>query len=633
MTTKYNQKMQKTLLFLTLLFANLYSYSQVNREFTMYHKNGKIYRQSVIKSGICGTIFRESTYDTEGNMIRQEDWKNNTRCGMTFVYVKNIKVKEIEFNDGLMESYIAYKNGAIYNQISKDRSKFVRMGKPIKVNWKKYYQPIGKDKFIVMDKNQLVNFLRNYLIPEEILIGIEQISKDFDGKKVPGDNAYLNCTSTSASINDGDINPASSSPSEKKKIDDKGKEMHNTCASAVGRDLTGGLNGASGDAARQGRVERARQGIDKMIENCGEMGGTTSGGLVSNLPGGGGDLDKLPTVPKPRVPGRRIINGDPETTQIMPMVKPGDKTEEDEIYDKPTVILEKVLGAATVVAAAGTIIAGIAALIASAPVAAPVAAGIAGVIIVFGPDPAPAPAPGSGPDASIPDDMGTTDNCERLKNFKKWCDLSNWQDPKCANAVNLFGGCGSDLKEMYVTSGGDIGSMECPSPLSAEEIARKKCEQKGMIGQPAPGGTLCKSAGSMSGLVLPNPNANVTDPPRGDFRQIFSGTNYKFADNSASLSNLLKSGKQTTMVVFMDPDCPSCQSHSNTLNTMDVQKAAESNNIQVVIVDGGVSNDVLIENKILVYPTTIVMKNGTKTVAAAGSMTTSETVRFINDFK
>lgn len=70
MTTKCNQKMQKTVLLLVLLFATMYAYSQVDREFTMYHKNGKIYRQSLIKSGICGTIFRESTYDTEGNMIR-----------------------------------------------------------------------------------------------------------------------------------------------------------------------------------------------------------------------------------------------------------------------------------------------------------------------------------------------------------------------------------------------------------------------------------------------------------------------------------------------------------------------------------------------------------------------------------
>lgn len=632
MTTKCNQKMQKSVLLLVLLFATMYAYSQVDREFIMYHKNGKVYRQSLIKSGICGTIFRESTYDTEGNMIRQEDWKNNKRCGMTFVYVNKIKVKEIEFKDGLMESYIAYKNGAIYNQISKDRSKFVRMGKLIKVNWKKYYQPIGKDKFIVFDKNQLVNVLRKDLIPEEILIGIEQISKDFDGKKLPGDNAYVNCTSTSATINDGDINPTSSSPSEKKKIDDKGNEMHNACAAAVGRDLTSGLSGAAGNAARKERIERARQGIDKMIENCGSMGGTTSGGLVSNLPGGGGGLGTPPSAPPIGAPGGRIINGDTETTQIRPMIKPGDKTEEDDIHDKPTMILDKVLGAVTVVAAAGTFVAGLVALFGAAPVVAGTAA-IVGVVVVFSPEPAPAPAPGSGPDVSIPDDMGTTDNCERLKNFKKWCDLSNWQDPKCANAANLFGGCGGAIKEMYVTGGGDVTSMECPSPLSAEEIAKKKCEQKGMIGQPAPGGTLCKTRGSMSGLVLPNPDANVTDPPRGDFRQIFSGTNYKFADNSTTLSNVVKSSKQTSMVVFMDPDCPSCQSHSNTLNTMDVQKAAESNNIQVVIVDGGLSHDVLIENKILVYPTTIVMKNGVKTVTAAGSMTSSETVKFINDFK
>jgi len=53
----------------------------------------------------------------------------------------------------------------------------------------------------------------------------------------------------------------------------------------------------------------------------------------------------------------------------------------------------------------------------------------------------------------------------------------------------------------------------------------------------------------------------------------------------------------------------------------------------VVVVDAPLSTQLMSENSIRAFPTTMIVKNGNKTFTAIGSMNPKETAKFVNDIK
>ena len=636
-------KIRLTKIIMTLCFLNFLSnfsgFAQVDREFTMLHRNGKIYRQSKQVTGICGVVFRESTFDREGNLIRQEDWQNKKRCGITKIFNKSVLLKEIEFKDELMESYKAFQSNVIYHQISKDRNTLIFKGKPLVINWKRFYKPVGKNQVMAYNKKQLIDDLRRIILPEQILATLAEISKDYESKKSSETDSYLDCGSGSAAVKEGNISLTSTDPSQKKARDDKMKEFQNACGTMLNNSLSSIFKGLTGLSARNARIQNAQNALDKMIANCGKVGGTSSGGLISNITNGG--LPRpVPYFPKP---GQAIVGGEPVTlidekppVMSVPPTEEGDAvddTTEDDVhvwttFPLPTAeSLSKVAGYVAVgILTAAAIIAG-----AAAGTAAAGAAATAAVIVVIGASGTDGSGSGGTPDASIPSEP--YGGCQGLQVFKDYCDASNWQDLKCLEFARLVSGCKGDIREMTVTPDGDITSLGCPASTDPEFVASQRCKNTGMVARPEPGGSVCRTNGPIDGTISLAPDPNVINPTRGDFGQVFKGTSYQVISTEAEINTVLKSTTQTIMLIFMDPDCSSCKQFSATLKSSDTQNAFKNNKILPVVVDAGLSMNLLISNKIKFFPTTVVYKSGKKTGSAIGSMSTTEVAKFISNYK
>jgi len=122
-----------------------------------------------------------------------------------------------------------------------------------------------------------------------------------------------------------------------------------------------------------------------------------------------------------------------------------------------------------------------------------------------------------------------------------------------------------------------MSGVGCPSAMSAEEIARRDCEAKGMGGRPIAGGSLCQTKGPMEAPVWDD--SQIIFPSCGDFSDVFSGTSFKVVNSASELSNALSASKQTTMLVFIDPDCGSRQNFSASLKSAEAQSAIAGANV------------------------------------------------------
>lgn len=595
------------------------------KEFTIVYKNGKPYRVGKFIMGVCGKVLQETTYDANGNMVRQEEWQNGKECGITKVYKNKQLDKEIKFINGKIVSYIVYYKGNIYTKLSENQ--IIYRGLPVDIRWERIYQTIG-DKIVVMTKNQLIEALHKILLPDDIVAVIAEISKDFASKQIPGSTGYLSCGGSNSAVKDAGIDITSSDPKEKKETADLSIDISNTCAANSRASLTSGFGNLSGAAASKGRIDRARRGIDKMIDNCGGSN-LSSGGLFSI------DLKTPPTAPPLIRPGTTVFNGAPlnPTPAPAPAPEPDPFDEKTEETKRPSnsgepVERKEVKAKDALIMVAAVVGVGLLYLASTIPTGGlSLVAGTAVVVLAITPPPPPDGA-GGGVSTPMPPGIGSENTCEKLKSFKAYCDNNGWKDMKCEDAARLFSGCGGDVREMYISNDGGIGGISCPSPLSPEEIARRACAAKGMIARPEPGGTVCRTKGLANKIIPRASDPDYTDPVREDLGMIFNKTSIKVMGSGQELSNTLKASKRPTMVVFMNPNCSSCQSFTQSLKSKEVNAAAA--NTDVLVIDASALPDVMTEYNITAYPSTLMVINGVKSTMNVGAMSAAQTVSLMN---
>ena len=626
---------------MVLLFLSITVQAQ-DKEFKVLYANGKVYREGKFASSYCGTIVRESTFDLNGNLLRRVDWKDKKRCGTTIIYSNGKPAKEIVFHENVVKSYIAYKSGRIYTQISEDRKTIISKGKLISANWKRIYIPFGKDKLVYANKNQFIDILSLLLVPEVVAQSMAELSKDFEDKKVPGDDAVVNCGGKTSALRGATVSPQSSDPAQKSATSDLNTNVQNTCAANSSASLTSSFGGKTGPAARKERVANARAALDKMIASCESNPKSGTDGMFSS--------DKnLPQAPKPSIWSQigTVFGGAAatvgaeiaETVEDIAEAVSEPATEEGEPVNDNATSGEAIVDGAFVAVGAATVIT----VVLFAPeIAAGIstlkglqlagAAGAAVIGVIGGSSGAGAPGGTTpGGTSSMPSDMESGSSCERMRALKTYCDGVDWRHPKCEDFARVFSGCRGSVKEMYLSSEGDVSGVSCPPSMSAEDIARADCERKGMFAMPRPGGTVCRTNGG-SNMAIPAPTKDPqwTDPvPYGDLAATFSSTAIKVALSGSALSTLVAAAKKPTMVVIMNPNCSSCKSFSQTLKSPTVQSAMTD--VEVIVVDGTLAMEVTIANKVTAYPSFFTIKDGKKSTLNVGTLGVAETAQFLRN--
>ncbi|MBL0357543.1 MAG: hypothetical protein IPP72_11985 [Chitinophagaceae bacterium] len=610
-----------------------------DREFTIKYPNGKIYREGKFIASTCGRVLQETTFDVNGDLIRQEQWRNRKRCGTTKVYFNGKLQKEIVYRDNLMVSYVAYRSGLVYTRISENRNIIINKGREVVIRWQRYYTKFGQQKLLVLTKKELVDAMRYFMLPEEITQTLADITNNVDLTPVPGGNAALTCGGKTQAINDANADFKSTDPQKKQDAANVGGMIGNTCSAIAAASLTGSFSGATGDAARKGRIDRASSALDKAISNCeSNPSNTSSGGMFSAEPeASSGAVIAMHALYKAAYDGTLSA-----ATRNAAMAAADDLAV---IIADANITTWTTETAYTVVAGTG----GRAILLGSAlpEVLAVVAAGLAvasvveAVVTTTGTDNTNGGTTGGGSGESegavqtpVPDEMNSGNACERLKALKKYCESTHWQGEKCENAARLFSGCGGDLREMYVAGDGDLSGIGCPSPMSPEEVARRNCQSLGMRAMPVSGNSVCRSTGNLDGAI-PNPGIDPTivNPTRGDFSINFKNTSIKVLGSQKDLERVLINTSRPTMVVFMNPDCPSCQNFTQSLKTKEVATMMENIKMDVVVLDASALPEVMSTNNITAFPSYFVFKDGKKSAMTVGAMPGIETVNFMNKFK
>lgn len=687
-----------------------------DKEFKIKYPNGLVYQEGKLITNLqCGPVIQITTYDFKGRIIKKEDFQKGNRCGPTKVYDNETLIKDIVFKNNLMESYIYYIDGKVNCQISADRNKIIHNGKTVDIRWSKFYHVIDDKKFMFFDKKSFVDIFRKFMVPEDLTQALADISALYDGKDVSGKNAVVGgCGSKVAVINDLGADFKSTDAAGQKKSADAGAAVLNACSSSRNADLTAPFNGKTGDAARAGRIDKARSMLDQAIENCGSNGSNlNSGGLVSMDPFSGG-ATMVNLVYDAATSGEAVAeviqSGEAleataagfesagaagmhsslpvrlakaaETTMkvFRPLAAAVSNSTAGATAGAAGTTTGATAGAAGTTAGAAGTTAGAAGTTAGTTVGAGVATTVAaaGLVIVgavlvgailyegvksyeagkeaeasdavgaqadaalkelraqqkaledanrSAKNANPPPKTGGGKSTPMPPGMGSENGCERLKRFKQYCDDNGWKTSDCEDAARLWGGCKGDIREMYVAGDGNVSSVGCPQTLSAEDLARKECAKRGMIASTISGGTFCKSKGGIQPSLPPVVDPNVVNPARGDFSTVFNNTSVKVMGSSTELSSNLKSSTKKTMVVFMDPDCPSCKTMSYTLKSPEVQSAAA--NVNILVIDGTLAPEVIRDYKISAYPSTMLISNGKVSPMTIGSMSSNEAINFM----
>jgi len=259
--------------------------------------------------------------------------------------------------------------------------------------------------------------------------------------------------------------------------------------------------------------------------------------------------------------------------------------------------------------------------------------------------PAPNPAPstpgtpggGKKPGQSMPgpDTEGTGNACDRMQSFVNRCERNQWQSYECENFIRTVNNCAGDITVAMPTPDGDIWSLGCGSDTSRarQDAARLRCQQLGLIAMPRPGGgNICGTGNKnidMTGLGEPDPR--VINPTRGDFRSagMVRASNIREV-GLADVKSVMSSGKPA-LVVFMDPDCGSCQTMANTIQSPATQAALAG--YDVVMVDVGKNPKAFSDYRVGFVPFYFTVKNGKPSEVTGGAMDEKQFNRYMSNNK
>ncbi|MES2764791.1 MAG: thioredoxin domain-containing protein [Bacteroidota bacterium] len=273
------------------------SYAQPKGEFKKLYKNGRVYQESKKLQVLKGLGFTLNTYYDNGEIMRQEEWANGKRNGLTKIFLKNNQlVKEARFRDDYLLEYTAFKNNQPYTKISADRRTIINKGRLITPRWDKYYEMRGSNRLLVFDKKQLVDWMSGWMIPEEVTQIMEDLATYYDSQtKAGGADDMVTCGGSTSIMNDlgADMTSLGSGAGSGKTTSrtSMGSSQQNnkrttaleavgaianTCAGTSKANLAGGSGGIAGmNASRNKKVNKARATMANAIAECqsGNRGG------------------------------------------------------------------------------------------------------------------------------------------------------------------------------------------------------------------------------------------------------------------------------------------------------------------------------------------------------------------------
>ncbi len=184
------------------------SFSQPSKEFKRTFKNGATFVESKKIPGLSQAFVVTTNYDN-GRVLKTEEWRFGKRNGMTRVFNRDGSIfREIKFKDNFVLDYKAYKSGKIETQISEDRNTIFNKGKRVNVRWNKYYEIWSGEYIVSFDSKSLINYLLNFVVPEEATEVLGDISDFFDkapGAGQGGKDDILTCGNGSSVFSDNNL--------------------------------------------------------------------------------------------------------------------------------------------------------------------------------------------------------------------------------------------------------------------------------------------------------------------------------------------------------------------------------------------------------------------------------------------
>lgn len=661
--------------------------AQVNREFKRLYKNGRVYQESKKIQLLRTATFKKTTYYDNGDVMLEEQWANNKRNGVTKVYLKNNQLlKEMTFRDDYMVNYVAYKNNQVYTKISADRAIIINKGRAISARWDKYYETRGVNRILAFDKKTLVDWMLKWTIPEQATQIFEDLASQYDSLSGSsggsGGNDMLTCGGSTGLIDDLGVNFQSlGGRGKQSRVDVNSiaggrntKQSKQTALQVAGNIVTtcasntkskiGGANNVGGfNTQRNAGIKQAQNTLTNFINSC-DSNRSGSDMFAIDTTFGFKSLQVLEEVLATDAAGATVVDAtivdgvvlDATALEVTAIEGIAGSTESAAVASRiGGFILTDVAVAATAVTVAAVVGYAVGTVINESVVGKALTEFIANAQESNDAELQKAVADAAAAQAKaetdrkkaendakqnaetnpqtddskatmpLPDGLGGGSACERAASFKAYCDSTNWRDLKCENFIRMTKGCKGNVTQMYVAGDGNVMDVGCPSDGDNDAIrAQIECKKKGMIGQPVPGESLCRS-GNVDRTGIPNRDAGRIDPPREEFRDVFANTSINVFSNG-DINATLNSSKPT-LIVFMDPDCSACKEFVKTLKDSSMSNAFSTTNVQVI--DATQSPELLQQYKIRYYPSYFVTKGGKKTPVTIGAMKPTDLKKFI----
>lgn len=619
------------------------------------------YTRTTPVSTPCGPGELVVVQDVQGRKVSEVNWCEGRRCGLAKIYKNGELVKIIDFYRDLILSYRSYENGVLVTEISGDRTRIVNQGRQIVPVWDKVYIPTGNKELVILNKKQVIDLLSLVAIPEEIATffdGLNEAARSSLG----GERSMFPCGGKVKSIKDVEVNLKSTNASTKSSAFNDIKTSVSSCTASLESFNSNGLSGSAGVSAQQGRIDQANTNIDKTIATCAN-----------------GDKNSLIADPEdemwqqarpymgPALAGLKAAAQNAERTQ---MIVRGTNI----AFNAAKVAYLGGEAAVTTTAGGGAVGGGAAAgaSIGLLPAIGILAAAAAiGLIVNYGVETAieahfdakdaaddaaqqqalqaaPKPAAGTAPSGHtdpvktpLPGGSEGGKNCDKLKGIKDRCNANGWKGWDCQEALNFFGGkCNAyDIREVITSENGDFVGGNC-SDFSAADKAKLECKKMGMIAMPGDKGFLCNNRKPIVDLAGLLHKSWYTDPMpvdansfrRGNVSKMFSsktGINTFDEITTVKLNDILRSTLKPTLVVFMDPDCPSCKTFSSSLLSKEVAETM-AKGIDIIVIDASANSELITKYDIIGYPSYFLKKaNGANTPIAIGSLSPNATVQFM----
>lgn len=506
-------------------------------------------RQQVTRATVDGVAgLRQVDFYENGRVFRQMDWARGVLEGQARVFRPDGQLdKAVRYRRGAVVAYTGFRAGRIESQIALDRREFIHRGRRMTVKWQTYYEHLPQQRLVGYSPRGLVDTLLLSRMPEDVLQVLADLNAFFDattGGRLSQANDIVSCGTGRADVVD-DLDLASSAATA-------------ASGAAAGLRRPGGVSNGTTAARRDAALQAIARPCGATGPGAGtHVGGDAGGGRDRQVAQARQHLDAAIASCQAAAPGRsidRVAIGPGAGFRSVAMAEAMAELEAAEAA--ATTITALPAGATT--EAGVTVISGLPATAATESGVTALGGFVAVDVLVVGtavtvagaagwaigswvndsavgraitqfiadaqerltaeppppppppppepapapPAPAPAPAPGPAPSpAGQPDpEADRRTPCERLADFKAFCERTAWTARQCSAYVGIAGGCRGDVTRIQVTPHeGDVFAVACPTPGDRDEAARHlRCEQQGLIGQPAPGESL--SCGPRRGL-------------------------------------------------------------------------------------------------------------------------------------